>query len=76
MEMDSLAVRRLIAGRRAAARRTLDAAPRLAPQQSFSQALDLWELCPELFDRPPDAVRLREEAATRAKWALLRRRLR
>lgn len=69
-------VRRWIAGQKAAARRSLQALPRLTPDAALRQSFALMELCPGLFAAPPDAVRLREEAAARAAWARVRARLR
>lgn len=73
--MDRAAVRRMVDGQRAAARRSLEAARPLAPDEAFAEAMALWRLCPDLLEQPPDAVRLREESSVRATWALLRKRL-
>lgn len=66
----------MIDGQRAAARRSLDTLPHLAPELAFRQALELSDLRADLFSRPPDALRLREEARVRAMWVRLRARMR
>jgi hypothetical protein len=75
-EVDTRLLRRMIAGHAAAARRGLQVRALPAAQDSWAQALELIDLVPDLFDRPPDAVRLRDQDAVRATWAKLRRRWR
>jgi hypothetical protein len=76
MTIDPAAVRRWVAGFRAAAARDRrrPAVP-MAPQEAFDAAMELWDLKPELFDEEPDALRLREVDAARRAWARLRERL-
>jgi hypothetical protein len=76
MAMDPAAVRRWAAGFQAAA--VLNRQQRVAPmtaEEAFDEAMELWDLRPELFDEGPDALRLREEAEARRAWARLRERL-
>ena len=63
----------MIAGQRAAAAASLGAldAP-VDATTAFDEAMELWDLRPELFDAPPDLTRLREVEHARACWARLR----
>jgi hypothetical protein len=76
MSMDPAAVRRWVAGfRAAAARDRRRPATPMPPAEAFAAAMELWDLRPDLFDDEPDALRLREEAEARRAWARLRERL-
>ena len=74
--MDRELLTRMIAGHRAAAKRSDEnaALPKSAAE-ALAAGLSLWSLNPGLFDEPKDAVRMREEAATREAWRRLRVRL-
>ena len=76
MSFDRQKLARKVRGHQAAAARQR-AAPYLpaSPTDALEQALELWELHPELFDAPVDAVRARELVDVRKAWALLRERL-
>jgi hypothetical protein len=71
MTQDRQTIARWLRGQRAAERRATEA--RARPGSAFEDALELWDLRPELFDEPPDAVREREVAAAREAWKKLRR---
>lgn len=73
MTIDPQALRRMVTGFQLAAREARRAVPApLTPHASFTAAAELWDLRPELFSEPPDPIREREVAATRAAWARLR----
>lgn len=70
----SEALRRMIAGQELAARASRAAAPELTAEEAFDAARELRALCSSRLQEPPDAVRLREVAETRAVWRILKER--
>jgi hypothetical protein len=73
MTQDRRAIARWLRGQRAAERRAHEARQAAPHHPTFEDALELWDLRPELFDEPLDAVRVREIAAAREAWKKLRR---
>ena len=77
MSLDAEQLKRMIAGQEAAAAASLRALQ--VPDDAtvaFDQAMDLWDLRPELFDAPPDVTRVREIEQARDCWARLREKAR
>jgi len=70
--MQADALKRLVAGHEAAARRQTAVAP-IDPHKALMEALALWDLNPECWFAPLDATRLREVAEARSAWMRLRK---
>ncbi len=68
------ALRRMIAGQERAARVSRAASPEMTAEEAFDASQELRALCSALLRDPPDAVRLREVAETRAAWRTLKAR--